>query len=228
MNLHDNTRAVRSFVRRQGRITDRQARALEKLWPVFGLELDMGMLDFKTLFGRESEVILEIGFGMGQALLAMAKANPEQDFIGIEVHRPGVGALLASIEEEGVKNIRIFSEDVRDVFKQNLAEKSLSKILILFPDPWPKKRHHKRRLINPEFLEEAVKKLVPGGALHLATDWEEYAEEMMSAVGALKNLKNLSGEGLFFKGEPLRPSTKFEARGRNLGHEVWDIIALKC
>lgn len=227
MNDEQKVKAIPSFVRRQGRITSRQKQALEKLWPIYGLNLENGPLKFKEIFGRESQVFLEIGFGMGTSLLAMAKENPEHDFIGIEVHRPGVGSLLASLEEENVKNIRVFSEDAREVFAKMIPENSLSKILILFPDPWPKKRHHKRRLINAEFLEEIIKKLSIGGVLHLATDWEEYAQEMMSAVSSLKNLKNTAGEGAYFEGEKPRPPTKFEQRGKNLGHEIWDIMAQK-
>lgn len=227
MNDPQKISALRSFVRRQGRITERQTRALERLWPIFGLKLENGLLNFKEVFARESQVTLEIGFGMGNSLLAMAKANPLEDFIGIEVHRPGIGSLLASLEEEAVKNIRIFSEDARAVLAKNLPDNSLSKILIFFPDPWPKKRHHKRRLVNADFLKELVQKLLPGGLLHLATDWEEYAQEMMQAVSSLKSLKNLAGEGLYFEGEKLRPLTKFEARGRSLGHGIWDIVAEK-
>ncbi len=208
-------------------MTTKQTRALETLWPAFGLALDKGLLNFHELFKREAPITLEIGFGMGSSLLAMAKAHPDQDFIGIEVHRPGVGSLLASLKADEVKNIRIYSADAREVFEQCIPEDSLSKIMILFPDPWPKKRHHKRRLINAEFLEQIVKKLKLGGFLHLATDWQEYAEEMLSAVSSIKNLKNLGDEKGFFEGEKLRPSTKFEQRGKNLGHGIWDILAEK-
>jgi tRNA (guanine-N7-)-methyltransferase len=201
-------------------MTLKQKRALETLWPLYGLDIENGVLNYDAVFGRHAPVNIEIGFGMGTSLLTMAKENPDQDFIGIEVHRPGVGSLMASIEEESIKNIRIYSADVREVFEHGIPENSVSKILILFPDPWPKNRHHKRRLVQSTFLEQLSKKLLAGGIVHMATDWQEYAEQMVAALESVNDLKNIAGEGAYFEGKKPRPHTKFELRGKNLGHGI--------
>ncbi len=219
-------RPIRSYVLREGRMTPAQQRALTEHWPRYGLQVTDGLLDPKKVFGRDADLVLEIGFGMGQSLLAMAKQNPGQDFVGVEVHRPGIGALLVGMVEQEVDNIRIYQIDAKEVLSQCIADESLSKILIFFPDPWPKKRHHKRRLIQPEFVDLLIKKLKPGGLLHLATDWENYAEQMMDVLSSLPKLKNMAGDKQFSVSTD-RPETKFERRGRRLGHGVWDLIFSK-
>lgn len=216
-------RVIRSYVIRGGRLTVSQEKALEELWPRYGLEPTEGLVDRERIFGRRAELVVEIGFGMGASLLEMARARPERDFIGIEVHPPGVGALLRGLEEQGLDNVRVFRHDAREVLTNCFDDASIDRILIYFPDPWPKKRHHKRRLIQPEFVALLRRKLAPGGLLHLATDWENYAEQMMEVMSAAEGWRNAVGEGHYAEaGE--RPETKFERRGRHLGHGVWDLL----
>ncbi len=216
-------RRIRSFVLRTGRMTPGQQRALDEHWPRFGLQLDAGRLDYAQRFGRVAPVVLEIGFGMGQSLVAMAKAAPEFDFIGVEVHRPGVGKLLHSMAEQSVENIRIYCDDAVEVLAQCVDDASLSGVQIFFPDPWHKKKHHKRRLIQPEFVQMLRGKLQVGGFIHVATDWQEYAEFILEVLSAAQGFRNQAGSGYTQRPER-RPTTKFEQRGERLGHGVWDLL----
>lgn len=217
-------RPIRSYVLRTGRMTPGQQRAFDENWRRWGLEYADGLLDFDRAFGRSGPRVLEIGFGMGQSLVAMAAASPERNFIGIEVHRPGVGKLLHSMNEQGVDNIRVYCHDAVEVLRDCIAEDSLDTVQIFFPDPWHKKRHHKRRLIQPEFVAELVSRLRPGGLLHLATDWEDYARQMLEVLSACRQLRNTSPGGGFAPRPQDRPLTKFELRGERLGHGVWDLL----
>lgn len=217
-------RKVRSFVLREGRLTTGQRNALDTLWPTFGLERDQGMLDPQTVFGRDAERVLEIGYGMGQSLAAMAKADPDQDFIGIEVHRPGVGALLMEIEQQGLSNLRSYCDDAVEILELCIPDNSLSRVQLYFPDPWHKKKHHKRRIVQPAWVERVRQKLQPGGILHMATDWENYAEHMMEIMQDAEGFTNQAGNGQFSPRPTWRPETKFERRGEKLGHGVWDLL----
>ncbi len=214
----------RSFVRREGRITRAQARALEELWPHYGIEPGDGPLALADLFGRRSPTVLEIGFGNGTALTTMAAAAPELNFLGIEVYRPGVGALLRRLQERGLENVRVLMEDAVEVLRDRLVDASLDRILIFFPDPWPKKRHHKRRLLQAEFVALAAARLQPGGCLHLTTDWQDYAQQMLAVLTAEPRLCNLAADGGYCDRPDYRPATKYEHRGEALGHPVWDLI----
>lgn len=216
-------RQVRSFVKREGRLTKGQAAALERSWPSMGLSHGDGLLDLAQVFGRQAPTVFEIGFGMGKSLVAMANAAPEKNFIGIEVHRPGVGACLLEAEEAGVTNLRVYEHDAVEVLRDCIADASLSTVQVFFPDPWHKKRHHKRRLIQPEFVEALREKLAIGGVLHLATDWENYAEHMLEVMLNAPKWKNLATDNGFIPRPEERPLTKFEQRGERLGHGVWDL-----
>ncbi len=209
-------------------MTPGQQRAYEENWGRWGLEHSAGALDFDSCFGRPGERVLEIGFGMGQSLVAMAAAAPEKNFIGIEVHRPGVGRLLHSMADEGVDNIRVYCHDAVEVLRDCIADGSLDTVQIFFPDPWHKKRHHKRRLIQPAFVQLLLAKLKVGGVLHLATDWENYAEQMLEVLSAEPALRNRAGTGEFAPRPEHRPETKFERRGERLGHGVWDLLFEKA
>ena len=215
-------RAIRSFVKRTGRLTASQEKALEHLWPVWGIEYQAAPLDLDECFGRSGPRVLEIGFGNGDSLVEMAAARPETDFLGIEVHEPGVGHALIRIDEAGTTNLRLVMHDALDVLEDQLETASLDRINLYFPDPWPKKRHHKRRIINPPFLALAASRLKPGGHLHIATDWENYAEhidEVMADSAHFELAERREHDG----SQPLdRPATKFEARGLKLGHRIWD------
>lgn len=216
-------RRIRSFVRREGRLTKGQQRALEELLPVYGLASDTP-LDPAAIFENRSGITLEIGFGNGDTLLAMAAAEPGTGFIGIEVHRPGVGRLLHELERRGIDNVRVINDDAVEVLQKVIPDGSLDRVLVFFPDPWHKKRHHKRRLVNESFVETVGRKLKPGGVLHLATDWENYAEQMLEVVEKNPAFKNLAGAGRFSPRPDYRPLTKFEQRGMRLGHGVWDLL----
>lgn len=217
-------RKVRSFVLRAGRMTESQQKAMDEVWPRMGLTLEHGLLDLNDVFGREAPVVLEIGFGMGDSLIEMAKNQPEKNYIGIEVHRPGVGRLLSNADKEGLNNIRVFCEDAIEVLAQSIPDGSLDCIQLFFPDPWHKKRHHKRRIVQPELAESLRKKLKVGGVFHMATDWENYAEHMMEVMSAAPGYKNVAGEGAFSPQPQWRPVTKFQRRGEKLGHGVWDLM----
>ena len=209
---------IRSFVRRQGLLTTSQATALETLWPHYGLTVAQKTRDLKP------QTVLEIGFGNGMSLLAMAQATPEIDYIGIEVHRPGVGALLHEIDKAGIKNIKIYQEDAIDVLEHCIPDNSLVRLQLYFPDPWHKKRHHKRRIVQLEFAALIRRKLKKGGVFHAATDWENYAEHILAVMDAAEGFKNLAGTGHYGEKPDYRPKTKFEARGQRLGHGVWDLL----
>ena len=218
----DFKRKVRSFVRREGRLTPGQQRALDKWLPKYGIPDGTDALDFEKLFGRTSQVTLEIGFGNGDTLLELAGKHPERDFIGIEVHRPGVGRLLKLAGEAGIENLRVSSADAVDILENRIPDGSLDRVLLYFPDPWPKKRHHKRRIVQPEFVQLLGKKIRPGGEFHMATDWEPYAEHMLDVMQHAVDFENTAAD--FAPRPDERPLTKFEQRGQKLGHGVWDLI----
>ncbi|WP_404367721.1 tRNA (guanosine(46)-N7)-methyltransferase TrmB [Marinobacter sp.] len=217
-------RGIRSFVLRQGRMTEGQKKAYERCWPKYGLTREQGVIDPREVFGREAWLNLEIGFGMGHSLADMAEAAPEQDFIGVEVHQAGVGALLKEIEDRGLENVRIYAIDANEVIDHCLPDAWLDRVMLFFPDPWHKKRHHKRRLVQPEFVQRIRHKLRVGGIFHLATDWEDYAGHMMEVLSASEGFANAEGEGQFASRPEYRPVTKFEQRGARLGHGVWDLV----
>ncbi len=216
-------RRVRSFVLRMGRMTTGQQRAFDAFWPAKGLAVEQGMLDLPQVFGRAAPVVLEIGFGMGWSLVQMAREAPHQDFIGIEVHRPGVGKLLHDMAEQQVENIRVYCDDAVEVLERCIPDTSLATVQIFFPDPWHKKRHNKRRLIQPEFVQKLRQKLAIGGVLHVATDWQDYAEHILAVLTQAEGFRNQAGED--YAPRPAhRPTTKFEQRGERLGHGVWDLL----
>jgi len=216
-------RTVRSFVLRGGRTTPGQERALTELWPVYGCDYSLESLELNALFGRKAPRLLEIGFGTGDALLEFAAIHPEFDCLGVEVHRPGAGHLLMAAENRGLTNLRVVCHDAVEVLKHQIPPQSLDRVHIFFPDPWPKKRHHKRRLIQPAFLTLLSQALVPGGVLRLATDWEEYALHMQAVCEASGDWVNSSAPGAFAARPEDRPITRFERRGQRLGHPVWDL-----
>jgi len=220
-------RRVRSFVRREGRLTPAQQKALDTHWSRYGIAAGEGAIDLEVLFGRGAPRVLEIGFGNGDTLLHLAEQNPHEDFLGIEVHRPGVGRLLLGLEERGLSNVRVFCADAAEVLEQRLAPASLQRILIFFPDPWPKKRHHKRRLIQPALLPLLADRLESGGIVHLCTDWEPYAAHMLATFRASAEFLNLAGDD-FMERPPERPLTRFEQRGQRLGHQSWDLMFKRC
>jgi len=220
-------RPVRSYVLRGGRLTAGQERALRELWPRFGIENGDGLLDLDRLFGSNAPVILEIGFGNGEATWQMASAHPEENYIAVEVHQPGVGHLLLKIEEHGIENIRIACADATEFLRNRVPEESLGGVRIYFPDPWPKKRHHKRRIIQPSFVRALASRMRLGAILHLATDWEPYAEHMLEVIGGVEGLTNLSASDGFSDKPEWRPETKYEKRGERLGHTVKDLLFVK-
>ncbi|MCD1598516.1 tRNA (guanosine(46)-N7)-methyltransferase TrmB [Rheinheimera aquimaris] len=226
----DNTtymRKIRSFVLREGRLTKGQQHALDTYWRDYGLQYQSSPLQLAEVFGRSSAVVLEIGFGMGKSLVQMAKEAPEKDFIGIEVHRPGVGACLSDAVAQQVKNLRVFEHDAVEVLEDTIADNSLDTVQLFFPDPWHKKRHHKRRIVQPEFVQLLRRKLKPGGVFHMATDWENYAGHMLEVMQAAEGFSNLSADNTYVERPEHRPLTKFEQRGQRLGHGVWDLMYKK-
>lgn len=220
-------RRIRSFVRRFGRITPAQQRVLESDWPRYGLDFTAAPVDLDRVFGRRAPRALEIGFGNGEQLLASAVAEPDRDHLGIEVHRPGIGHLLLGAVRAGVGNLRVIERDAVEVLETMIGDATLDEIRVLFPDPWPKARHHKRRLVNADFVALLAAKLAPGGRLHLATDWAPYAEEMLAAVDASPSLRNLAGPGHYAPRPAWRIASRFERRGLGLGHAVFDIAAVR-
>lgn len=217
-------KSIRSYVVRAGRMTEGQRAAFEKYWPVYGLSLYQGQLDADTTFGRKAPRVLEIGFGMGDSLLTMLQAEPDKDFIGIEVHPPGVGRLINNTGKLALPNLRVYLADANDVLADCIADHSIDRIQIYFPDPWHKKKHNKRRLIQAAFVEQLRDKLQVGGRLHFATDWQPYAEHMLAIMEAVSGLENVAGAGHYAPRPDYRPSTKFEQRGERLGHGVWDLL----
>jgi tRNA (guanine-N7-)-methyltransferase len=213
---------IRSYVLRAGRVGSGQARALAELGPRYLLPYQSGLVDLDAIYGRSAPKILEIGFGMGEGLAEIAAAHPENDYLGVEVHTPGVGALLKQVGERGLDNVRVIQHDAVEVLTHMLAPGSLAGVHIFFPDPWHKKRHNKRRLIQPPFVRLLAGRIAPGGYLHLATDWEDYALQMLEVLSAEPELANIT-DG--FSARPdTRPLTKFEQRGIRLGHGVWDLV----
>ncbi|MEZ5460791.1 tRNA (guanosine(46)-N7)-methyltransferase TrmB [Dokdonella sp.] len=218
------SRRVRSFVLRQGRITPAQQQAFESHWSRFGLDFTPTNVDLDDLYGRSAPVVLEIGFGNGEQLLHAGIHEPEKNFIGIEVHRPGVGRLMNGLAEAGIDNVRVSNHDAVEVLEKQISPGSLAEVRIYFPDPWPKKRHHKRRLIQPDFVRLLATRVAPGGLLHLATDWAEYAEHMLEVLDASAEWRNRAGLGAYSPTPAWRINTHFEKRGVRLGHGVWDLI----
>ena len=222
--LEEGRRQVRSFVLRQGRFTEAQQRAFDTLWPRFGLDYTGTPRDFDTVFGRKAPRVLEIGFGNGEALRYAAQHDKARDLIGIEVHAPGVGRLLNALAQDEADNVRLYHHDAVEVLRNEIADASLDEVRIYFPDPWHKKRHNKRRLVQPEFAKLIVTKLAPTGRLHLATDWQDYAEQMWDVLDATPGLVNRAGPRGSVERPQWRPQTHFETRGQKLGHGVWDLL----
>jgi tRNA (guanine-N7-)-methyltransferase len=220
-------RGIKSFVLRAGRISPRQQKGLNQCFPTYQLQLKDHPWDFASIFNRQADTIVEIGFGMGASLLEMAQSHLELNFIGIEVHRAGVGSLAAELQEKGITNVRLVMEDAVEVFKTGFSPSSLFGVQIFFPDPWHKKRHNKRRLIQPEFIKVILPSLQPNGFIHAATDWEDYAEHMLSVLSTQPLLSNSEPEGGYTPRPLTRPITKFEKRGQSLGHGVWDLVFKK-
>ncbi len=223
----EHRREIRSFVRREGRMTVAQKRAIEELWPKFGVEAPKSRAQgalLQKIFGREGPVVMEIGFGNGEHLLARAQAEPDKDFFGVEVHRPGAGRVMNRAQAAALTNLRVACDDAVEVLRDWLPERCLAEIVIYFPDPWPKKRHHKRRLVQPVFAGLAASRLRAGGLLKLATDWAEYAQHMRATLDAEPMLRNLVGAAGFAPRPAQRPPTRFETRGRKLGHAVFDLV----
>jgi tRNA (guanine-N7-)-methyltransferase len=216
-------RKVRSFVKREGRLTNGQAKALELYWQTMGLAHQQGMIDLEAVFGNTNPVVLEIGFGMGKSLVEMAKNSPELNYLGVEVHRPGVGACIALAQECEVSNLKVYEHDAIEVLADCIANDSLAKVQLFFPDPWHKKKHHKRRIVSAEFVEAIRQKLQIGGVFHMATDWQNYAECMLADMQQAQGYKNLSATNDYVPRPDSRPLTKFENRGQRLGHGVWDL-----
>ena len=218
-------KAIRSYVIRAGRMTDGQRSAFERWWPQYGLSLFDGPLDYQQAFGNNNPVNLEVGFGMGDSLLQMAQEHPEENFIGIEVHPPGVGRLINSAGEHALSNLKVYMADAVDVLEDCIKDGSLQRFQLYFPDPWHKKKHHKRRIVQTDFVNLLTDKLVENGVVHMATDWQEYAEQMLEELKQAPRLSN-SAEG--YSSRPAyRPKTKFESRGERLGHGVWDLVFYK-
>jgi len=222
--LEEGRRQVRSFVLRQGRFTEAQQRAFDTLWPRYGLDYTGTPRDFDTAFGRKAPRVLEIGFGNGEALRYAAQHDKARDLIGIEVHAPGVGRLLNALAQDEADNVRLYHHDAVEVLRNEIADASLDEVRIYFPDPWHKKRHNKRRLVQPEFAKLIVTKLAPTGRLHLATDWQDYAEQMWDVLDATPGLVNRAGPRGSVERPQWRPQTHFETRGQKLGHGVWDLL----
>lgn len=216
-------RTIKSFVIRAGRLSQRQQQALTNNQANY-IVSEQGLIDWTGVFGKTAPITLEIGFGMGQSLLENAKSAPECHFVGIEVHKPGIGALVAEASALSLENLRIIEGDAVNILTHRIADQSLAKIQLFFPDPWPKRRHHKRRLIQPAFTQLLQQKLIPGGKLHVATDWEDYALHAMQVLSATPGFTNSTGDGQFATDREGRPLTKYERRGQRLGHGVWDLL----
>ncbi|MDP8079397.1 tRNA (guanosine(46)-N7)-methyltransferase TrmB [Phocoenobacter skyensis] len=221
-------RKVRSFVLRTGRLSERQRKMMNDNWKIFGLDYQQTPFDFNAIFGNDNPVILEIGFGMGKSLVEMAEQNPDKNYIGIEVHTPGVGACIAYAVEKNVKNLRVICHDATEILRDSIANSSLQGLQLYFPDPWHKSKHHKRRIVQPEFITQILEKLTDSGFIHFATDWENYAEWMLEVLQQFQTkLVNQSPTNDYIPRPDFRPLTKFEERGKNLGHNVWDLYFIK-
>lgn len=224
MKTEFKKKAIRSYVIRGGRMTEAQEKAFNQSWSVYGLSLFDGMIDLTEVFGRSAPLVVEVGFGMGDSLLEMAKREPETDFIGIEVHPPGVGRLINEAGKLGLKNLRVYMADANDVLEDCIPASSADRFQLYFPDPWHKKKHTKRRIVQSAFIEKVHHILKPNGVFHLATDWEHYAEHMMEEMTLCANFQNMAGEYCFSPKPDYRPVTKFEKRGEGLGHNIWDLL----
>lgn len=220
-------RRIRSFVLRGGRMTEGQRRAFDLYWPQYGADIEAMQGDLAALFPQPGKLVVEIGFGMGDSLVSMAENSPEQNFVGIEVHRPGVGRLLAGVAEKALTNLKVFNDDAIEVLQRKVEDSSVDRLQIFFPDPWHKKKHHKRRLIQESFLNLVAAKLKDDGVLHIATDWENYAEQVVEKLQQHAAFQNAVKNGVYAEKPHYRPKTKFERRGERLGHGVWDIIFVK-
>ncbi len=218
----ERKRPLRSYVVRSGRLTSSQRKAIDDHWQQYGIEYRQGLIDWSAQYPHPGPLTIEIGFGMGASLIDMAREQAGQNFLGIDVHRPGIGKVLHEINSLRLPNLRLMEHDAKEVLVHCFSPASVDRILVFFPDPWPKKRHHKRRLIQAQFTELLGSRLKPGGSIHLATDWQAYAEHMMEVLEACDGLVNCCGEGNYWL-DPQRPETKFEQRGRRLGHGVWDL-----
>jgi tRNA (guanine-N7-)-methyltransferase len=221
-------RSIKSFVPREGRMTDAHKLILEEMWPVLGLGLETSKLDIKHIFGRSAPLTLEIGFGDGRSLLSMALDNPQHDFIGIEVYKTGIAKLLTGIKKYNLTNIRVYCADAIEVLNNCIPDLSLQQVQLFFPDPWPKKRHFKRRIVQPEFVALVAQKLMANGHFHMATDWDHYAQHMLETMELQPNWLNVAGKNSFATRPETRPLTKFEQRGQRLGYGTWDLIFRKC
>lgn len=222
MNAPTRDRPIRSYVLRQGRISRAQRRAFDHLFPKYGIAYRPAPLDLDAAFGRRAPRILEIGSGMGETTAQIAHAHPDRDYLAVEVHAPGVGSLLCRIDGLELRNLRIIRHDAVEVVRNMIPESSLAGVHLFFPDPWPKKRHHKRRLLQPPFVHTLALRLTPGGYLHVATDWQDYAEQTLATLAAEPLLENTARD--FAPRPAYRPLTKFESRGIRLGHGVWDLV----
>ena len=223
-------RSIRSFIIREGRLTRGQQQALDRLLPEFGLSVDQfpdNSFRPAEIFGRKIAITMEIGFGDGEALLDLAKKNPDNGFIGVEVHRPGVGHLLLEAEKRTLANVRVFNDDAVDVLSSAIGDQTIDKICLFFPDPWPKKKHNKRRILQSDFLDQVIRVLKVGGEFHFASDWQPYAEQALEKLNSISRLQNLAEDSLYSERPSDRPMTKFERRGLKLGHGVWDIRMIK-
>ena len=223
----EHPRTIKSYVVRSGRMTPGQEKAYQENWSQFGVEADGRMLDFQQLYGRNAPVILEIGFGMGDSLFEMAVNNPHNNYLGIEVHKPGVGRLLGNIKKQALTNLKVMKSDAVEVLSKQIPDESLSAVYLFFPDPWHKTRHHKRRIVQDDFIQLVRQKLQPGGQFHMATDWQNYAEHMLEHMQRAEGFENASTDGTYIPRPDYRPITKFERRGERLGHGVWDILFTK-
>jgi len=220
-------RRIKSFVLRAGRVSNRQQQALDHWLVDYALPAPGTLWDLTAEFGRTADTVVEIGFGMGASLLSMATQRPDLNFLGIEVHRAGIGSLVADLHDNAINNVRVAPFDSVEVFMTSIADDSLTGVQIFFPDPWHKKRHHKRRLIQPAFIKMLVQKIKPGGFIHCATDWQEYAEHIHEVLSTEPALRNQQPDGGYSPRPDTRPLTKFEQRGQRLGHGVWDLIYLR-
>ena len=220
-------RHIRSYTLRQGRFTDAQQRAFDEHWARFGIDYTGKPRDFAATFGRVAPLVLEIGFGNGEQLRHAAQNEPGANHIGIEVHGPGVGRLLNALDADGATNVRVYRHDAVDVLTNEVADASLAQVRLYFPDPWPKKRHHKRRIVQPAFAALVARKLAPGGTFHLATDWENYKDHMLEVLDANPSFRNTAGKGGTAPCPPWRRDTHFERRGTKLGHGTWDLVYAK-